>query len=230
MPRFRRLVLLLAAAALVACGGPVVPTGITELHGSVYDPPGAVDPPQVLAVGMLLVDQAVAVAMTASSFAELDPGVFLGALSAVEDGEFAIPLPVEEDLPTGVLVDADEAVWGVADAGCSLTAEPSTAMATQIGLDFFPIPLLVGFTQDGIAPMLTTPTEIEEGVPYEGGYLSWMYADQPVALTTDDACVDYDVELELRQGWNQVIWTFEGMARMLRDASDEEAFSTLLGF
>jgi len=228
----RRSALLAAAAlALAACSGPAVPLGITELLGTVYDPPGAVDPPQVLAVGMLLVDEDEAEMMAASNFAEVEPGVFFGlATTVVDDGSFAIQLPAEEDIPDGVLVAAADALWDVVDAGCTVTAEPPTAKVTQGGLSLFPVPLLYGFTEEGLVPLVATPTAIEDGVPYEGGFLSWLYADVPVTLATDDACADFDVVLELKRGWNQVLWTPGGPATLLRDAVDEDTLATAVFF
>jgi len=222
----RRWLLFVAAVLVVAaCGAPVAPDpGLSKIEGTVYDWPGEPDPPLVLSVGMYIADDTV-FSMSAASFVEIGPGWWAGAFAGVADDDFVLLPPGEEGLPDGVLVPAEDALVNVVGAGCDLDVEPAGVKLSVTALSLLPIPLLVGLTPDGIVFMLTTDGPVvEEDDIDDATLLTWVFADGPVTLTTDDDC-SFAVDLSLRQGWNQVGWRGEGPTVYLENAADAELFS-----
>jgi len=218
---------LLASFVLVACGGPQVAVG-PLVTGTAVEPGGGA----VLGVGLLLFDPAVAPTAVGSPNAalvspadvlELGPGSYAtSTVPVAADGAFRLHLPLAEDLPDGVLVAAAGFLYdklGLAD--CAVTASNDTARVSAHLFDQGrSYPGIYAVTADGLTLTVVTesPVDATDIAGFGGRFLTWLYADQPVALqSVGTGCIDrLDVGLTLATGWNAVGWTRDAATGELR--------------
>ena len=127
------------AVALAACGAPTVePPGPMTVSGTVVT-----NGSPVLGTGLVFFDAAAVVsgAVAPAAILELDAGVYVGPLTAVDDDQFTIELPDGDDLPAAALAVAASAFYnidGVPD--CDVVADVPTALITEFAVGFGTLP------------------------------------------------------------------------------------------
>jgi hypothetical protein len=237
-----RILPLLVAFVLAACGGPRIAVG-PLVTGTAVEPGGGA----VLGVGLLLFDPAVAPTAAATGAApvapadvlELGPGSYAtSTVPVAADGGFRLHLPLADDLPDGVLVAAADFLgdtFGLAD--CAVTASADAARVSAHRFDEGrSVPGLYAVTADGLTLTVVTesPVDATDLAGFDGRFLTWLYADQPVALqSVGTGCIDrLDVGLTLATGWNAVGWTRDaatGELRLRRASSLGDLIVTAVG-
>jgi hypothetical protein len=219
MDRHRWLAAILVSAAIAACGGPATPDA-QAIVGTAVNPGGSA----VLGVGMVMFDPLLA--PTAAPLIPIGPGMYAtGLVPVAANGGFRLPLPTTADLPTGVLVAAEDFLVDLVSlADCALSATVPAARVTAHVFDGESYPGLYAATLDGLRFAVATegPVDPTDLGAYDGRFLVWLYADRPVALTAVGAgCTgSLEVSLDLASGWNVAGWTFDAGSLELHGAAD----------
>lgn len=231
-------VALAAVLALAACSGAPTPPAPTSASGTV-----APTTATVLGVGLYVADADFfggSAAVAPRGFVEAVPGLHFGTLGPVDDGAFTLPIPDGADLPASTLVPAEQFLYNVAPIpDCTVVASDPTARVSAHAFQGYPVPgaYVVTF-EDGARQALVADAAIDFDLPMEAALagrsiVTWLYADAPVALALEGAgctsgSIAYEVDLELRLGWNQVAWaindTFDG-ALLRLDGTEELVLS-----
>lgn len=224
----RSLVALATLVALAACqpsGGGSGPTAAT-IRGT-----ASADGGGVLGAGLVLFDLSglpvgptgTAVATATWPVQAIDDGVWIAALTPTSSsGEFELVLPARSTLPAELFVPSASFMPTVAallESGmgdCALTSTAATVMVTAsaggpagLGPISTPAPFLL---VDGeVTLAFTTTVAIQPGDDVsELPFVTWVYADGDVTVGVDgaDCPPELEVDLPLRRGWNEVVWTF----------------------
>jgi hypothetical protein len=215
---------LALAALLAACGAPppAADPGPFQVAGVYVDDPLALP----MAVVVLAVDLDVAPvgvaadAPVATSASEFAPGYYVVASGVIgQNGDLELTFVDADEVPDAVLAPAAEAFVGAfgasLPAGCTVVADDPTARAVAFGLGGpGTLPITIGFTPDGIAPLLFATSTLGPA-PTTATLILYAFADRPVALTSTGTCVDGDqdlsVDVELAAGWNRVALRLVGL-------------------
>jgi hypothetical protein len=210
-----RLVPLLALViALAACGTPAPPEALV-VRGTF-----AASDELVLAVGMSMAS-AGAISPSTSFVLEPSPGFFLGELVAVgPDRAFAATLP-----------------------GCAVVPNDIDARVSTHAFELITVPGLYAVTAESglvatVAGTAPFDTSLDPVLAFGGRtVIAWLYADRPVDVASQGAgCsggdFDLDLDLRLREGWNQVSWRLDddlGGARVRNSAVANVVVTALPG-
>lgn len=179
-------------------------------------------PRPVLGAGLLMASSD---AITTAAMIEIDPGVFLGPVSPIdEDGGINIQMPPLEDLPAELFQPATAFVSGVdAFPDCTLIADQPGVLVTTVvseTLPFLTLPGVFLVTAEGTIPVAVndasfdldtiTPAEL-----YSHPFIVWVYTQGDVSVQSSGAgCsiaagVDFAVDVDLATGWNQLAWEYD---------------------
>ena len=72
---------------------------------------------------------------------------------------------------------------------------------------------MVGLTAAGPFLAIASDVEIADGTSLEdftGSIFTWLFVDRDADAGERRGVRDYDVDLDLVAGWNQIAWTFDG--------------------
>jgi hypothetical protein len=179
----------------------------------------------------------------------------IGLTSIAEDGSFELSLP---EPPASFLTPIDQALVNAAFVvGCVVDVSDSSVKATVVILnEEIALPNVVGLTYLGATFGLALDTDIELDFDLDAALLtqigdarvlSWIYADGATNVVTDaETCASdrfvIEVDLALREGWNQVgfsvvmgdpgtptVLTTTPTVISLTGAADAPVYLTLLG-
>lgn len=227
----RLLPIALLALALAACGAPTPPTddGSDTTDGTRYTLEGN---PDVLAVAIGFADATTMMvsgdSVAPADVSELYEGLFVGPFAVEVDGAFAVEFPAADEMPAAALVPLDEAfAFNLGSMACAPTVAPLTAEATPSIFLGFGIPGMVGLTIEGPFLTIASDVEIADGTlldEFTGSIYTWLFVDRDATLVSGEACVDYDVDLDLAAGWNQIAWSFDGAADITARVVEPSAF------
>ncbi len=221
----------LIALVLAACGAPTPPVldGPDTTEGSSYL---LEDGPDVLALAIGFPDATVMMAADAAlalaDVSELYEGLFVGPFTVEVDGVFEVAFPDAAEMPSAALVPLAEAfAFNLSSLACAPTVAPLAAEATPSIFLGFGIPGMVALTVEGPYLTIATDAELADGTTpadFTGSIFTWLFVDRDATLVSGEACVDYDVDLDLTEGWNQVAWTFGGASELMARVVEPTAF------
>jgi hypothetical protein len=207
------LSLAVLAIVLAACGESTPPdVGLRQAEGSVYTRQGS---PPVLALGLVVADAAALMAsdtVSAQDLIEIAPDRFVGPITGSTEGAVVVDLPATADLPAGAIVPLENALLNLDAFLCAPVAVPGDAMATVSVFEGASIPGMLGLTADGAFPLVATDVPVPADVAIEafgGTFYGWLHVDRDATLATGGGCTQFDVELVLAEGWNQIAWSLE---------------------
>lgn len=197
------------ALILAACSGaPTPPVDETvTLAGRPYAFTG-VQPAFALAIGFPSATILTAAAPLAVD--EFLEGWWGGPFGYVDDGVATVAFPDADEMPAAALMPLGEAfVQFAAEPTCTPAVAPESALATASVFQIFGLAGMVALTTEGAVLTIATDAPLSEVgslTDFEGVFYTWLFADRDATFSTPETCVEFDVELTLEAGWNQVAW------------------------
>jgi hypothetical protein len=209
---------------LAACSQPSPSAEVDTRYrvtGHVASPDAQVVP---LGVSFLMLDDAIVYkfglsdAVDALGFIEAFDAFYLTEIETLAEGAFEIAIPDGDDIPVGAMVGAADFVANTRQfVACTVEASDDDALVSvhtfAYGDEFVTLPGIVVFFFPGMAFSILTeePVDMVNDVPSDHAFVTWVYADRAVDVTSGAGCGDVDhdivIDVSLAAGWNQLSWT-----------------------